>query len=170
MKINKGIAVGLAVSVVLVSVVSAQYVLQPSGRIFQAGAPLFPAQAFAPHPRTIVNLDSHSGLGGSTMGPLVSAPTPLTIYEVPADKYFVLTTWSFDGANYWVLSEDFAGMETVKLSPRWNDTWNQNSNPYTFSPLGLVFQPGSNVVIRKSDLSPSTVDLTYNAVGYLVDP
>jgi hemin uptake protein HemP len=178
MKINKGIAVGLAVSVVLVSVVSAQYVLQPSGRIFQAGAPMFPAQAFAPHPSNIVNLDSGTPPGQHQNGSSeisVLGSESVSIYQVPSNKYFVLTHWRArvgGGATTLSLVEERLGqltskINTVDINAPSTAAYTSDDSSRVFSPLGLVFRPNSSVTIQNH--SGSNYTLRYNAVGYLID-
>jgi len=169
---KKGLVVGLAVSVVLASVLSAQYVLQPSGRIFQAGAPLFPMEAYPPHPSSIVNFDTNDPMSnGDSIA--VLAGEHAALYQVPPDKYFVLTRAfgqvTGNIAPYQVIVEDDGGFLTSKIRGTVL-AHEENSAEFDldFGPVGLVFRPGTSVTFFNFH-SSVTVGFYFTGIGYLVD-
>jgi len=175
MKINKGIAVGLAVSVVLVSVVSAQYALQPSGRIFQAGVPLSPAQAFAPHPRNFVNVSSQQvaidelGIGPADTLCLVGGQE-VTLVTVPMDRWFLLTNLHitrWDHSGYIRILEVAAdSTTTIRVN---GEQEQEMVGSMRWDPSPLVFSPGSRVVLRNITSSPTPYYCEFLMSGYFVD-
>ncbi len=166
---KRGVIVGLALSsLVIVGVLGAQLSLQPTGRALTAGAPAIPAQGF-PRPEDIVNVDSADSPSVSSTSPpnaLVPFGTSLPIFTVPSGKYLIVTQWRCAGANFFALVEDNAGALTTKLNTFY--TLTANNVPQDFSPIGLVFQPGSIVALR--NLHPTNdLNVAFTFIGYLVD-
>ena len=159
---KRSVTVGVILSsLVLVGVLSAQYVLQPSGRVFQAGVPLSPAQSFAPHPRNIVHFDTRDLANGDDFISIV--PSGVTeIYAVPIDKYLVITKLESTG-TFGTLVEDAGGA----LSARW--PIDGIDGPVTYFnewPIGLVFSPGSSVSYKSHNNTPTA---TFRFIGHLAD-
>lgn len=79
-----------------------------------------------------------------------------TIYRVPSDRWLVLTSNAIQGSGYYALLEDFGGTQTEK--------------PLIFQQdaqlVGIVFHPGSSVVLRNDQPFGST-NYNWLLTGYL---
>ena len=164
---KRSVTVGVILSsLVLVGVLSAQYVLQPSGRVFQAGVPTFSTQSFAPHPRNIVNFCTGELTSDVTY---ISIPSlaNVSLFDVPADKYLVLTQYNMTSnhGNTVALAESDGGVSIIKAHRNQGD---EADGGRDFSPLGFVFRPGTSVSLFNTDAIDSH-DIEFSFIGYLVD-
>jgi hypothetical protein len=78
-----------------------------------------------------------------------------TIYNVPSDRWLVLTSSDISGSGYFALLEDFGGTQTEKPRP-WQDS----------QLVGIVFHPGSSVVLR-NDVQFGSTSYRWLLTGYL---
>ena len=147
----------------------------------QMGTPAALLSAGRVRPENVVHLDSE--------GSCTSA-APHVIFQVPSDKWFILTDWS--STSYTLecgsfvctqirLVENLGGVVTRKLgSRRIQNYYDQNCgggpSPYPFttaegpfhSSVGIPFAPGSNVELRPEGGSCSKGAAWYSMTGYLV--
>ena len=139
-----------------------------------AQAPAAATRQWPPRPQDIVNLDGQASLkqGDSE-----------SIFQVPQDKWFIVTEFSSIGRRVGLL-ESLGADQRVKRGDfftgafGWTSTVGQGADqrivypatlptggPYT-STVGLAFRPGSQVVLKGLPMDP----ITYTLTGYLADP
>ena len=114
---------------------------------------------FLPRPENIVNLSESLFLLGEDETKVV--------YEVPDDAYLVLTDVFISSLNAGTgdLVEETEDGTVVKVPAEFVDS----SGEKTFeSKTGLVFSPGSDVVLR--NLDDGFANFEFLAYGYLLDP
>ena len=124
-------------------------------------------------PKDIVNVDSLSV--APSLGGMVGVPWgggAVTIYTVPADRWLVITNWRQNGSGLTSLAEDLSGVLTVKRAGTWGITPNIGGGGTTDSadyapPLGIAFQPGSNVVLQETNGGSGTTWVRFTFTGYL---
>ncbi len=125
-----------------------------------------------PDPVDMVYVDWRTQGGG------VPAPLPgdssLVAYEVPSDKWFVLTghyQLGLFGPEMSVV-EEVDGNQAVKVDGYFANSMNVYAPelyPLPRSPLGIAFRPGSRVLIGSSEQGAVPANLRYAVAGYLVD-
>ena len=95
---------------------------------------------------------------------LVLGSRPVTIYEVPRDRWFVLRELRGDELDVASLMELRGRQQRLVLNRLWHraaDVW--RSDP------GIAFPPGSRVALRARD-GAEVRDAHVQVVGYLADP
>ncbi|MFG0319182.1 MAG: hypothetical protein ACF8XB_18050 [Planctomycetota bacterium JB042] len=113
----------------------------------------FPVESLPPHPAQVVNLADD--------GVQLQPGQKVSIYSVPATHWLVVSAWNLD-TNQRSLLESSGGNEVLKVVHQANS----NAMRHTGGPCGIVFKPGSQVVLR-NDMSVSTAE-SYMITGYLV--
>jgi hypothetical protein len=91
-----------------------------------------------------------------TMGMATLAPgQTVRMFDVPNDRWLVLTSNAISGTGEFALLEDFSGTQTEK--PLMD---------FASNPIGIAFRPGSSVVLR-SDVQSGTYNYRWLLTGYL---
>ena len=163
----KLVAVVLVVGVA-VWLVGAQFVSQPAG----------PAQLSVVQPAvglagtSVVNIDSTSVPGADPYGYILLGPDPLVLYEVPADRWLLLTDVEFSTDSP---SPELVQVVGQQVTVKRNATFNyQVSSIYGLlshayhSSVGIGFAPGSAVALRPGPGGSYYANFTLT--GYLTRP
>lgn len=130
--------------------------------------PLWP-----PHPSQIVNL-TNPVRDGQSVGFCVRKNVFAPLYEVPKDRYLVVTDlvveeWDRDQAGYIFLVQEKRGDFLMKLDNKFVGL--AAPGPY-HSEVGLVFDPGSTLGlwypnVGGSDVYPKEILVEFAITGYL---
>lgn len=114
-------------------------------------------QEWPPKADTIINVAGKDSLATG------AAPVPM--YQVPANRWFVLTSfWEAQSNGTHEIVEIDGGQVTTKLF-----AWHTHLTD-TGSYHGVAFAPGSTVALRHQGTGGSPNNIHWSATGYLVDP
>ena len=117
------------------------------GQMLPANSPNWP-----PHPSNVVNLH------GTNFGGSIPPSQSITLFVVPPDRWFVMSEWNPGGHAGYLELVDSSGTMKIK-------------GPEDFDmgggPLGIVFSPGTDVVLRNiNNNGPASLD-QFHLTAYL---
>ncbi len=146
--------------------IGAQQVASRPTAAGQSAATAFTLLHLLPSPSDLVTIDTQNVSGADSAGVTIAPVSHVVLYQVPIDRWLVLTRIQATGP--------FAAYLNIDLVEDFGGTLTSKSNGYCFPgtaefqyPMGVAFQPGSSVALRNRNTSAS-LWVPANMTGYLV--